>query len=1132
MKFINITGKNSLFLIITSFLSPSAYSEVTLDGSMGSAGTLSGPDYQITQDVGKLENGNLFHSFGRFNINSTESATFSGSAGIKNIISRVTGGQASTIDGVLRSTISGANVFFLNPAGIIFGENASLDVQGSFHASTADYLKFKDGVKFETGVATTNPILTTATPEAFGFLDDSPAKITVSGGNSKVLEVPKNATLSLVGGDISINDKSLYAPSGQVVLASAGSAGELVFNQSGIDTSSFTRGGNIHISHAADNPVTITNNDSQIADIDVSADSAGKIVIRGGQMVMDNAYIWADTTNRDGGDIDIGLAGNLTINGVPESADVEKTPQSGITADSKGAGNAGNIQLNVNHLKLSYGTRIDSTSLSSGNGGDLKINANSILLEGNDSNAIPRFITGTKGSGNAGAISINSSDQLEVNHNSFIQSYTTEKGNAGTITINTDSLEVYDHSGIVNTITETAGGDGGDLTVFSNTINLSKNAFLSSNTSGKGNASNININVGSLEIHDGSKVSSNANETATGSSGHLVINASNSINLYKGLILNTTSGKGTASNLDIRTTSLNIKQGFITAHTDSEGYGGNLTIKTGSLDLNGSTIGSLSDEKATGKNGNITIEANTILLTGESKDTASQITGSVTGNNDVGNLTVISDKLEINNWANIGMFVNGSGASGTLLVDSKDIVITNDTGGVNGITTNLTSNATGSTGDLIVRSQNLEMHNGAIINASNLGSGTGGNLIIEANNITMAGTSASAFTDKRIGSSISNRALSTGKSGSISLWAKNIVMQDSATIESDTVGSANASNIHIKTDSLNMQNKSQLSSSTKGIGNAGKLEIIVDQMNMSGNSSISAITFGAGDGNAGDITITANNLEMRGQSGIATVTHGSGIGGDLTLDVNNLLLNHSILSTSSLFSEDFGFIKPDNTRAGKSGNLTITSNGTIRLENTSGIAAFTDKANAGSIKINGQGNLQLHGNSSILSSVDDAKGRGGNITIDNPIVALDDSLISARAVEGAGGNITISGFLFQSPLSLITASSKLNADGTLNLKPETNISGSITVLPELLLNASEHLSDRCVTRSEENKNSFVIKSKGGVPLGPGKLSPSHFLDYSPSEKNQILPNTDKNTRSDIYQKSINLVSYNNTSCTQ
>ncbi|MEE9337391.1 MAG: filamentous hemagglutinin N-terminal domain-containing protein, partial [Methylococcaceae bacterium] len=112
MKFIKTTGKTSLFLITTSFLSPYALSEVTLDGSMGAAGTLPGPDYQITQGVGKLENGNLFHSFGQFNINKTESATFSGSAGIKNVISRVTGGQASTIDGVFRSTIPNANVYF------------------------------------------------------------------------------------------------------------------------------------------------------------------------------------------------------------------------------------------------------------------------------------------------------------------------------------------------------------------------------------------------------------------------------------------------------------------------------------------------------------------------------------------------------------------------------------------------------------------------------------------------------------------------------------------------------------------------------------------------------------------------------------------------------------------------------------------------------------------------------------------------------------------------------------------------------------------------------------------------------------------------------------------------------------
>jgi filamentous hemagglutinin family protein len=105
-----------LLLTVTTFFSPFAQSEITLDGSMGATGSLAGPDYQITEDLGQRAGSNLFHSFGQFNINSAESATFSGSAGIKNVISRVTGGQASIIDGAFNSTIPGANVYFLNPS--------------------------------------------------------------------------------------------------------------------------------------------------------------------------------------------------------------------------------------------------------------------------------------------------------------------------------------------------------------------------------------------------------------------------------------------------------------------------------------------------------------------------------------------------------------------------------------------------------------------------------------------------------------------------------------------------------------------------------------------------------------------------------------------------------------------------------------------------------------------------------------------------------------------------------------------------------------------------------------------------------------------------------------------------------
>ncbi|MCK5921617.1 MAG: filamentous hemagglutinin N-terminal domain-containing protein, partial [Methylococcales bacterium] len=94
----------SLICIISLFATPLC-SEVTLDGSIGPAQNLSGPDYQIEENLGQRTGGNLFHSFGRFNLGKTESATFNGSPDIQNVISRVTGGQTSTIDGLLKSTI-------------------------------------------------------------------------------------------------------------------------------------------------------------------------------------------------------------------------------------------------------------------------------------------------------------------------------------------------------------------------------------------------------------------------------------------------------------------------------------------------------------------------------------------------------------------------------------------------------------------------------------------------------------------------------------------------------------------------------------------------------------------------------------------------------------------------------------------------------------------------------------------------------------------------------------------------------------------------------------------------------------------------------------------------------------------
>ena len=128
---------------------------ITIDKSFGTAQTLVGPNYTIGANLGKQVRTNLFHSFGQFSLTNApvpENATFTstGSTGsISNVIGRVTGGSPSSIDGAIRSTITGANLYMINPSGVIFGPHATVNVSGSFHASTADYLKMSDGAKFQ-----------------------------------------------------------------------------------------------------------------------------------------------------------------------------------------------------------------------------------------------------------------------------------------------------------------------------------------------------------------------------------------------------------------------------------------------------------------------------------------------------------------------------------------------------------------------------------------------------------------------------------------------------------------------------------------------------------------------------------------------------------------------------------------------------------------------------------------------------------------------------------------------------------------------------------------------------------------------------------------------------------------------
>ncbi|MEM6405464.1 MAG: filamentous hemagglutinin N-terminal domain-containing protein [Pseudomonadota bacterium] len=306
----------------------------------GTAGTLINWNGERNRRItgGTAQGSNLLHSFQEFNVETGHTVDFKAEAGKQNIVSRVTGANDSWIDGKIQSTTSEVNLYLINPNGIVMGENASLDVKGAFHASTADYITLADGQRVyaspDRGVS-----LTVAAPEAFGFLDANVSKIQISGSQ---LSVADDKAISLVGGDITIDaGAKLQAAGGRVDLIGTASAGEVPLPQADVIPSLPVKSAVVHI-----------------ADSQLQADGVGggRITIAGDQVRIEDSTLSARTSGRQDGR-GIALQAQRELNLTRSLVDT-RTSYTGDAGDIQVQ--APNITLDMRDATGEVGLRSDS----------------------------------------------------------------------------------------------------------------------------------------------------------------------------------------------------------------------------------------------------------------------------------------------------------------------------------------------------------------------------------------------------------------------------------------------------------------------------------------------------------------------------------------------------------------------------------------------------------------------------------------------------------------------------------------------------------------------------------------------------------------------------------------------------
>ena len=872
-----------------AFKTKSAVAQITRDATLPNNSIVKLEENSFNITGGTQTGNNLFHSFGEFSVPNGGTAFFNNVLDIQNIISRVTGGSVSNIDGIIR-TNGAANLFLINPSGIVFGANARLDVGGSFVASTANALQFGNlGFFSATDKNIPSPLLT-INPSALLFnqinqnaaiqnYSVAPTGTDPAGLNALGLRVINSKSLLLVGGKVSMDGGRLNAFGGRVELGGLTEPGTLTLGVDG-DNLSLRFPDNVTRSE-----VSLTNQ----AGVFVTGAGGGNIAVNarnleilGGSILSGGIGLGLGTPETVAGDITLNATGEIKVAGTESIVrNIVRLGSLGnggnITIDSGsfslqdsaqlqtltyGQGSAGNVTVRaLDSVDLAGDARIFSTVEAGGvgKGGNIDINAATLSLD------VAALLTATRGAsatqpagrGDAGNVNIKVTGSVDIAREKnglpsgiFSSVQTGTQGNGGNITIDSGSFSLRDGTQL-QALTR-GQGNAGNVTVSAfDSVDLAGNASIISTVEagGVGKGGNININAASLSLKDSAQLltvtraASATQPAGQGDAGNVNVNVTGAVNIagekngfQSGIRSRVQTGAvGNGGNITINSGSFLLGEGAnLSASTSGQGNAGNVTVRAKeAVSLVHSAILSTVAEGGVGKGGNIDINAATLSLI----DGAQLVTGTSEAFN--------TQPAGQGNAGNVNVNVTGAVNIAGKKNDFES-----------GIFSRVETGTVGNGGNITIDSGSFWLRDGAQLSASTLGQGNAGTIKVNAAaKVTISGSSS----DFNTGLFVSSQSR-TGTAGDIIVTSPRVTLDNNGTLNAESA-LGNGGNINLQSDLFLLRRGAQISTTAgtaEAGGNGGNINI--DAPNgfiVTGARENNDITANAFSGSGGKVIINA-----------------------------------------------------------------------------------------------------------------------------------------------------------------------------------------------------------------------------------------------------------------------------------